>query len=1014
VITDVDGKYTISVPDENSILIFTFVGMKTSEIRVDGRSTIDVVLELDVFGLDEVVVTGYSTRLREDLTGSVSTVSSDQMEISTAPTAMGRIQGQVSGVTVTTANRPGGEAQVRVRGLGTINDNNPLYIIDGVPVGPGNNLNPNDIESISILKDASSAAIYGTRGANGVVIITTKRGKRGAKPQIDLSVRTGISQATNKYDLLDTEEYGELLWLEAKNRGLVPGTADPNDPLYFSHPLYGSGAQPVVPDYILPAGAMEGDPGVDPSLYSYYDYLIQRSGNTDWYDEVYQNGLLQDYNLSITGGGEKVNYAFSGSYLNQEGFLIHTKHTRYTFRNNTDVRFNKWFKAGQSIQVSQNNDFGRMTDNAEDSPISWCYRAQPIIPVYDIMGNFAGTRAPSLGNASNPVAVAYRNKDDGGSYFRILGSLYGQIDILDKITLKSTLGYNYGQWNGKDITLADPEASEPNYIDGLSKSLNTSFQWNWSNILNYNATFADIHKLGVILGTEAIANNYQWLDVGRRQYFSTDIDYMQIGTGEQPPTADGSGSEWSLFSIFGRINYDLMGRYLVEGTVRRDGSSRFGTSNAYGTFPAVSVAWALSQEGFMATTRGWLDFLKIRFGWGLSGNDRIGNYNTYSTYATHIHHASYAIDGSNTSSVAGFQPSAYGNPDVTWETTETIDLGVDGVFLNNTLSFGLDLWQRTTTDMLYQLRIPQVAGTASPPYVNIGTMDNKGFDLELEYKNAAGDFQYSVTVNMSRYVNEITKLSDDVEEELIMGGERQVNYTRASVGTAFPEFYGYIVDGIFQTQEEADAHPPAFEDYNAPGHFKYRDVNDDGVINADDMDYIGSPHPDFIGGLSINLGWKDFDLNMFFYGSYGNEMINYVNRWISYGMFNGGASQAALRESWGSPYLNSNEDATLPMYDQVSASQQASSAFVEDASFLRMKNFQLGYTLPGSVSNRLHLRNLRIYLQATNLFTITKYSGLDPELHNSSDEMDDTGYMGLDQGAWPTPRQIIVGLNIGL
>lgn len=1007
VITDLDGNYALTVPDADAILVYTFVGMQTSEVVVGDQTTIDVVLEIDVFGLDEVVVTGYTTRLREELTGSVSTVSADQIEMSTATSAMGRLQGQVSGVTVTAANRPGGAAQIRVRGLGTINDNNPLYVIDGVPVGPGNKLNPADIESISILKDASSSAIYGTRGANGVVIVTTKRGQRGAKPSVNLSVRTGISQATNQYDLLDTEEYGEMLWMEAEVRGFTPGVD-------FSHPLYGDGANPRVPDYILPAGAMEGDPGTDPADYDYYTYLIQRSANTNWYDEMFQNGLLQDYNLSVTGGSDKVNYAFSGSYLSEEGYMIHTGFKRYTFRNNTDVRFTKWFKAGQSIGISYTDESGRLTDNAEDSPISMGYRAQPIIPVYDIMGNFAGTRAPSLGNASNPVAVSYRNRNDRGTGFGILGNVYGKATFLKNFNFTSLLGYTYTQWNNRDIRIADPEVSEPNFIDGLDVEADTRFQWNWSNTLEYNATFSDIHKVGVILGTEAIVNKYQWLDVGRNQFFSTDPNYMQIGTGEQPPTADGSGDEWSLFSIFGRVNYDLMGRYLLEGTVRRDGSSRFGTGQAYGTFPAVSVAWAISQEEFMAGTRGWLDFLKLRLGYGISGNDRIGNYNSFSTYATHIHHASYAIDGSNTSSVAGFQPDSYGNSDVTWETTRTIDLGLDGIFLNNTLSFSLDLWQRTTSDMLYQLRIPEVSGTADPPYINIATMENQGFDFEIGYKNSAGDFTYSVSANISRYVNEITELSDDVEEEIILGGERQVDYTRATVGTAFPEFYGYTVDGIFQTQAEADAHPPAFEDYNAPGHYKYRDVNGDGVINDDDKDYIGSPHPDFLGGLSIDLGYKGFDLNMFFYGSYGNDMVNYVSRWIDYGMFNGGASQARLRESYGSPYLSSNADATLPASDQHAGSQFASTAFIEDASFLRMKNFQLGYSVPKSVLGKIQISSLRVYAQITNLFTLTKYSGLDPDLYNDSDEMEETGDMGLDRGAWPTPRQIIFGINIGL
>ena len=1004
VITDVDGRYTLTAPGPTSFLVFSFVGYTRERVAIEGRAVIDVTLTPEFRAIDEIVVVGYGTRLREELTGSVSTVSAEKMDISTAPSTLGRIQGQVSGVTVTTANRPGGSETIRIRGLGTINDPNPLVIIDGVPAGPGNNLNPNDIESISVLKDASSAAIYGTRGANGVIIITTKRGREGQRPSVNFTARTGVTQAQNQYDLLNTQEYGEMLWIEARNRGLVPGTN-------YTHPQYGTGAQPRVPDYILPAGAMSGDPGANPDLYRYPDYVIFEASRpgTNWYDEIYRNGIIQEYDLSVSGGSENVTYAFSGSYLDEEGFLIHTNFERFTFRSNADARFTNWFKAGQSLQVAYINEYGNLGDNSEATHISQAYRSQPIIPVYDIMGNFAGSRAPGMGNSANPVAMLTRAQNNNGKYFRALGNVYGEASLMEGLTFRSLLGYNLGQWNGKYHNLATFEHSEPNRIDGVSVSSNYSIQWNWANTLNYATTIADIHRLNVILGTEAIENTYQWLNAGRSQYFSTDPLYMQLSAGEINQSNSGSGSEWSLFSIFGRVNYDLMGRYLFEATVRRDGSSRFGAVNRYATFPAASFAWALSQEDFMAGTRGWLDFAKLRFGWGISGNDRIGNYNTFSTYGTNIHHSAYAIDGSNTSSQVGFQPSSVGNPGVTWETTETFNVGLDLTLLSNSFNFSVDAWQRNTSDMLYRLSVPQVMGVATPPFVNIGEMKNTGFDIELGYNNTAmgGQFRYSVTGTLSRYVNEVMKLSDDVEETIIMGGQRQMNYTRAQVGTAFPEFYGYVVEGIFQSATEADAHP-AFGDYNRAGRFKYQDTNGDGVITPADMEYIGSPHPDFTGGLSIDLGYSNFDLNMFFYGSYGNDMINYVRRWIDFGMFNGGKSHDALYNSWGSPYLDNNADAKLPIHDLAEGSQQPSTHFVEDASFLRLKNLRLGYTVPQSVLNRMQVQNIRLYMQVTNLFTLTNYSGLDPELNSSG------GGMGMDLGAWPTPRQIMFGVNLGL
>jgi TonB-linked SusC/RagA family outer membrane protein len=1002
-ITNIDGTFTLSVPEDAQTLIFTYVGMKTVEESIADRSTVDLEMVPDVLGLGDIIVTGYATQTRASLTGSVSTVATEKMEVSTAPSALGRIQGQVSGVNVTMSNTPGGEAVVRVRGLGTINDNNPLYIIDGVPAGPDNNLNPNDIESITILKDASSAAIYGTRGANGVIIITTKHGREGEKPNITLSVRTGIKQATNQYDLLDTKEYGEMLWLEARNKGLTPGVD-------YTHPQYGTGTNPVIPDYILPAGAVEGDPAADPALYDWPNYVIFKANKsgTDWYDEIYQNGKYSEFDLSVRGGSQNVTYAFSGNYLDEEGILINTGFKRFTFRSNADARFTKWFKAGQSLQVAYTTEFGNLGDDGEGTTISQAYRCQPIIPVYDISGvHFAGSKAPGMGNAGNPVANLVRSKNNTGDRYRVLGNVFGEVNFIKGLTFKTLLGYNVSQWNSKSLTIATWEASEPNKVDGLNVSSNYSFQWNWTNTLNYNTTIANAHGLNVIAGTEAIENNYQWLNAGRVQYFSTDPNFMQLSSGEINQTNSGSGSQWALFSIFGRLNYDFKGKYLVEATVRRDGSSRFGSENRYATFPAGSVAWAITEEDFMAGTRSWLNFLKLRVGWGMSGNDRIGNYNIFSTYATEIMHAAYDIAGTNTSSTQGFQPSVMGNPDVTWEATTTIDGGLDAIFLNNTLHFNLDLWQRYTTDMLYRLQVPQVNGTAQAPYVNIGEMKNTGFDLEFGYRNTAmsGRFRYDLTASVSRYKNEIMKLSEDVEEEIIAGSERQMNYTRATVGTAFPEFYGYTVDGIFQDQAEADAHP-AFGSYNAPGHYKYRDTNNDGVINPDDMTYIGSPHPDFTGGLNIDLGYTNFDLNLFFYGSYGNEMVNYVRRWIDYGMFNGGRSKDALYDSW----TTSNLNATLPISDQDEGSQQPSTAFIEDASYLRLKSLRLGYALPEQLISKMQVRSLRIYLQATNLLTFTKYSGLDPEYNMYGRGSS----MGLDRGAWPTPRQIMVGITLGL
>lgn len=1006
-LSDINGNFILSVPPDAKTLTFSFIGMNTLEVEIGNQTVFNIEMEESAVGLDEVVVVGYGTRLREELTGSVSTMPNEKLKLSTSPSVLGRIKGQVSGVTITSANTPGGSSTIRVRGLGTINDNEPLYIIDGVPSDPSNRLNPNDIESISILKDASSAAIYGTRGSNGVIIITTKRGKKGQAPRFDFTARTGLSQGVNRYDLLNVEEFGEMLWLEAKNKGSTPGVD-------WSHPQYGSGTQPRIPDYIMPVGAMEGDLGTNPELYRFPSYAIIKANKegTDWYDEIYRNAINMEYDLSASGGGENVNYAFSGSYLKEDGFLIHTGFERFTFRSNTDAKFANWLRAGQSMQASYTSANGDLTNNYDEAPISRAFQAQAIIPVYDIMGNYAGSRAIGMGASQNAVAMLTRGKNNFNKNIALLGNFFGEADIIKGLTFKSLLGYNYTQGNTKNMRLANPEAAMAETIDRLTVGSSNTLQWNWANTLNYSTTIANVHKINVILGTEAIESAYQTMTGGRTQYFSTDPNYMQLDSGEANQSNSGSGSEWSLFSAFGRINYDFLGKYYFEATVRRDGSSRFGLDKRYATFPAASFAWAISQENFMTGTKTWLDLLKLRLGWGVAGNDRIGNYNVFTTFAANQSWAAYALDGSNTRTVVGFQPSAYGNTNVTWETTRTLNFGLDLKAFKDAFSFSADVWTRNTTDMLYRLSIPMVMGVATAPFVNIGEMQNKGFDLELGYNNTAlgGKFRYGFSATISRYVNEIKKLSNNANEKIITGSFRGMNYSRAEIGTSFPEFYGYIVDGIFQSDEEAAAHPTAFGTggvYNKAGHFKYRDVTPDGVINTGDMTYIGSPHPDFTGGLNIDLGYGNIDMNMFFAGSYGNYMINLVRRWMDFGLLGCNLSHDALYETWGSPYLKSNTDATLPIFDRLDGSQQPSTHWIEDASYLRLKTLRLSYTFPDNVLNRIGMQSLNIYGQMTNLFTITKYSGLDPELDVSGTSA------GCDQGAWPTPRQIMLGITLG-
>ena len=490
---------------------------------------------------------------------------------------------------------------------------------------------------------------------------------------------------------------------------------------------------------------------------------------------------------------------------------------------------------------------------------------------------------------------------------------------------------------------------------------------------------------------------------------------MDLSSGIDGQQNGSTKREWSLFSIFGRVYYTFDSKYLVEGVVRRDGSSRFAAGNRYGVFPAFSLGWIVSREGFMASTRSWLDNLKLRGGYGLTGNDQMDNYNYFSTYIFQMDMGQgsiYALNGANgQQGTIGFRPDRLGVENVKWEATRTANIGIDiAAFKGVSLTF--DLWQRRTTDMLFPQSIPQVFGRFSNPSVNVGEMLNTGFELDLGYRGTAlgRDLNYQLSLNISRYKNEIISLGND--KYLDGGGFRQNVYTRSEVGHAFPEFYGYIVDGFFETQAEVDKHA-TFGDYNAVGRYKFRDVNNDGRITTDDRTYIGSPHPDFVGGLNFNLEYKGFDLNGQFYGSYGNQVINYVRRWIDFDQFIGGRSYESLYKSWGSKYLVGK--AILPKAETGAASstnQLPSTAFIEDASYLRLRNLQLGYNL-GKLLNTPAVNSLRLYVQVTNLFTLTKYSGLDPET-NSGTGRDNARNYGMDQGQWPTPRQVMFGITLGL
>jgi TonB-linked SusC/RagA family outer membrane protein len=1013
-LTDANGKFSINVPNTGAVLVFTFVGFTTQEIPVNNKSVIDVTMTRGGAALQDVVVVGYGVQQKKSLTGAVATVKEDQLRVSPVGDPASRLQGRVAGVTITNNNAPGASATVRVRGYGSLGNNNPLYIVDGIPRTSMDNINPNDIESMTVLKDASSSAIYGSRAANGVIVITTKRGKSG-QPVLSLDVRTGFQQKTNRPDLMNSKETGENLWQKFKNMGLHQG--DPG----WGNAQYGYGPTPVVPDYILPAGQMQGQ--VDESKYNWptpYNAITRTNkGEIDWFEKIFSRAPIQEYNINVSGGtAGKNNYSLSAGYLDQKGILnyggdningpTNGGYKRYSLRSNADVKVNNWAKIGISLSGTYND----LRGTNGTAPVTTVLTLSPLIPIYDIKGNFAGSKSPVTGNGRNPVADLIRNNDDYTRSLLLQASSYLQLSFTKDLIFKSLLGVSYDANHGLDRTLVDPEFNQTSLVSNLTSTATNTMQYNWVNTLNYTKTIKDDHHINALIGMEAVDNNSEFVTAGRSTFAFTNIDYMVISAGQKDVTNSGTFDQSRLFSYFGRLNYDYKGKYLLEAVVRRDASSRFIGKYRAGTFPAFSAGWRISQENFMQNIS-WLNDLKLRAGWGKNGNDNVGNYNAYTTYIANGSESYYNIAGSSrSSSVAGIHQSTLGNPNGRWETSIATNLGIDVVLFHSKFEASLDIYTRSTIDMLYGDQKPATWGEVNLPNVNIGEMRNKGFDLMLTYHGKAGkDFNFTVNANISHFKNQVVKLNGN-PNEIRYGNATEASYNTATVtGQPVDAFYGYVVDGIFNTQDEIAKWPKfnpnvaGVDVYSMPGVFKFRDVNGDGKITPSDRTFIGSGYPNLTYGLNINLNYKNWDLNIFLQGLQGRKIINSVSRNMLFIRNDGNYLRKRLYESWTPERYASGAKITVPITINNDANMQLPSTFfIENGDYARLKNLQLGYNFTSNFLSRIKINNLRVFLQASNLFTITKYSGLDPEVAEQ----------GIDNAVYPTSRIFMFGFNIKL
>ena len=1020
-VSDVSGYYSLTAQDANAILVFSFIGFASQEVSINSRPQIDVALAASIQSLDEVVVVGYAIQRKQDLTGAVAVVNVDEMVQQPVGEVTSQLQGRASGVTILGGGQPGEDPQIRIRGINTFGNNTPLFVVDGVPTSSINNLNPNDIATMQVLKDAS-ASIYGSRAANGVIIITTKTGDGAPKVQYDAYYGIQTVQRGNVWNLLSPQEMADLKWMAI-------GNTNPGQPI--SDPLYGNGARPVLPDYIAPMGLFEGDPAVDPSLYKvnpYYKtaaeaqgfYRITRANKegTDWFHEIFSAAPSMNHNLAVSGGANGAKYLFSMNYLNQQGTLTNTFLKRYTLRANSTFNINKRIRIGENLAFSlrENPQVNTLT---EGSAIGMARRMQPIIPVYDIMGNYGGGYGGILGVAQNPVAILDRTENNKSLGQRLFGNVFAEIDIIDNLILRTSFGGAIASGHSRSFKYPVYENSENSPTNYYSESSNNSYNWTWTNTLQYKAVFNDIHNLTFLVGTESYENFGNSLGGTTYDYFSFDPDFTDLSTGSGTQTNSSSQYSDALFSYIGRLDYIFNDKYLLNATLRRDGSSRF-LNKRYGWFPALSAAWRISEEAFIkGAGLTWIDDLKIRAGYGIMGNQlNVDPANAFTTYGSHRQRSSYDITGSSNTLAQGFKKTRVGNMDASWEKNINSNIGIDAVLFGGKLNVTADYYRKDIKDMLYDPALPGTAGMATRPFVNIAEMTNQGVDLSASsFFNLTEDLKLDATLSFTTYHNEILNISNsavyfDVDSRRFNGS----TIVRNEVGHSVGQFFGYQIDGFWDSAEEIAEANESVRDADNPdaiyqsdmkiGRFRYADVNGDGQITSNDRTYLGNPNPDFSYGINLGLTYMNFDFSVFLYGVSGNDIWNNVLWWTDfYSSFGSAKSHTALYDSW-TPI---NRDAKAPAQElggSFSTANVPNSYFVEKGSYLRAKNMQIGYTFGPNVLDRIKVDKLRIYFQTANLFTITNYSGLDPEVSGS------TVNFGIDEGTYPSQRQFLMGVNL--
>lgn len=946
-ITDVNGKFTLETGSKTGpVLIFSYVGYDSQEVQITSQEEIRVVLVESNVMLNEVVVVGYGSQRKRDLTGSVSSVNTKELKTLPVPSIGDALQGRSAGVQVLSAGAPGSNVTLRIRGTGTINNSDPLLVIDGVPANVSlNTISPDDIAGIEILKDASAAAIYGSRGANGVVLITTKKGAQ-ERNTLEFKMFTGVQSVANRVEMLNASEFASLHNDMMTNNG-----------------------QALNPDFADPAGLGAG---------------------TDWLDAIFRNAPIQNYTLAYSGGNANSHYYVSGAILDQQGIVANTGYKRYTVQFNSDSRVFDWLKFSNNLTL--NHD----VKTSGDYNIRNAMAALPAQPVYNADGTYSGPIGQSswVGDITNPIGKAMLVENSTKGY-NALGNISAEINILKELKFKSTGGLEASFWDNRTWSPAYNWQPTPQASSYLFQQYNKGITYLWDNYLTYDKYFNGNHHLTLLAGSSAQAFRKDYMS-GSAQGFSSTTT-QQLNNGTTSKTLGGSANEWKLLSFIGRGNYNYKGRYLLTATLRRDGSSRFGSNNRWGWFPSASVAWRVSQEEFMNRYT-WLDDFKVRAGYGITGNQNIGDY----SFASVLQTIQYVFNGQVVNAVV---PLAIPNPSVRWEQVEQSNLGFDASLINGRINLSLDAYIKNTNDMLVPMSVPISTGYSDivVPSINAGKVRNKGVEISITSINTTGAIKWTTSANVAYNHNRVINLNDTIP---LYTGSIGLNQNLSIQNSGYPvnAFYGFVTNGLFQTQQEVDNYAvqvPGEDPFNrtSAGDIRFKDLNNDGKIDDNDRTYIGNPNPKFIFAINNTIEWRGFDLSIFLQGVYGNDIFN-ANRIYQEGMAVAQNQTTATLERW----TGEGTSNTMPraVFNDPNKNTRVSDRFIEDGSYLKIKNLTLGYTFRQKWLEKAKLSSARVYFSAQNLLTITNYSGFDPEVPVN----------GIDLNVYPVTRTVSAGINL--